>query len=139
MSIEKGVYARLAADTTLRTVILTTDSPPVAKVFAQRIEQEVAPPFIRFFRAATHRPGAISGHNGAVRALIQVDVFATTYGEMKTMMDAVRLSLDGFKGAMGTVTSKGCRILSERDYFDAESELFVGSSDFNIWYVEPTS
>lgn len=139
MSIEKGVYSRLTADSTLAPIVSTTDSPALVKVFAARIDQEVAPPFVRFWRVGVRRPDTLDGHNGSVRATVQVDCFSKTYGEMKSMLDAVRLSLDGFKGTAGTEEVKGSRMISERDFFDEEAELFVGSADFNIWYIETTS
>lgn len=132
MSIEKGVYSRLNADATLTTLVGT-------KVFAGRVDQEVAPPFVMFWRVSGTRPDSLAGHDGMTRALIQVDCFSTTYGQMKSINDAVRLSLDGFKGTMGTETAKACRLVGEREYYDQEAELFVSSLDFSIWYVETTS
>jgi len=134
--IEKGIYARLAADSTLRGIVATSDSPQLIKVFAGRVEQEMSEPYVMFWRVGTNRPNSIAGHNGAVQALIQVDCFATTYGQLKSMMDAIRLSLDGFKGTMGTEDCKASRLVGEREYYDREAELFVGALDFHLWYVE---
>ena len=130
--IEKGVYSRLSTDSTLTAIVGT-------KIFAGRIEQEVSPPFVMFWRVSGSRPDSLTGHNGMTRANIQVDCFATTYGQIKAINDAVRLRLDGFKGTMGTEEAKACRMTGEREYYDQEAELFISSLDFSIWYVETTS
>jgi hypothetical protein len=137
--IEKGVYSRLAADTTLAPLVSTSDSPALIKIFANRVDQEIAPPFVRFFRIFGRRPDTLAGHNGWTQAGIQVDCYAKTYGEVKAMADAVRLSLDGYKGAMGSQVAKACRMTGEREGYHEDAELHLVQLDFNIWYVEATS
>ncbi len=71
------------------------------------------------------------------RPRVQFDVWADTYLEMEAVNDALRNALDGFTGGIGgsppSLIVQGAFLVTERDLFESEPELFRRSADYFIW------
>jgi len=107
---------------------LTAGSPTLAgdRIYAHILPDGTAFPAISFQRVSTAAVNNLAGH--ALRDLvrIQVDVWARTYDEAKTVAAEVRQRMQeaaGFKGLMA----------NEWDDFEPDTELFRVSGDYMVW------
>lgn len=98
--------------------------PAVAMILGQRVWPVLAPasaslPFATWRRTGVTRTQGLSGPIGASTVQLAVDVYATTYEEVREAADAIRSSLDGWGGAVSEYVS--VRNVS----LDSESDGFV--------------
>ena len=98
--------------------------PAVAMSLGQRVWPVLAPasaslPFATWRRTAVTRTQGLGGPIGASTVQLAVDVYATTYEEVREAADAIRSSLDGWGGAVSEYVS--VRNVS----LDSESDGFV--------------
>jgi hypothetical protein len=98
--------------------------PAVAMILGQRVWPVLAPasaslPFATWRRTAVTRTQGLGGPIGASTVQLAVDVYATTYEEVREAADAIRSSLDGWGGAVSEYVS--VRNVS----LDSESDGFV--------------
>ena len=106
---------------------LTAGSPTLAgdRIYAHVLPDGTAFPAISFQRVSTAAVNNLAGH--ALRDLvrIQVDAWATTYDEAKSVAAEVRQRMQtaGFKGLMA----------NEFDDFEPDTELFRVSGDYMVW------
>jgi hypothetical protein len=98
--------------------------PAVAMILGQRVWPVLAPasaslPFATWRRTAVTRTQGLGGPIGASTVQLAVDLYATTYEEVREAADAIRSSLDGWGGAVSEYVS--VRNVS----LDSESDGFV--------------
>ena len=98
--------------------------PAVAMILGQRVWPVLAPasaslPFATWRRTGVTRTQGLGGPIGASSVQLAVDVYATTYEEVREAADAIRSSLDGWGGAVSEYVS--VRNVS----LDSESDGFV--------------
>lgn len=130
---------------------LMTDDATVAALVGTRIYPAIAPqstvtPYIVYQRIATQHLHTMDGIAGLAETTIQIDCYASTYGAVKALADAVRLALDGYTGTpVGDGTVIGGILLDntndnpESPQTGLETILQRVSMDFTIWYEESTS
>jgi hypothetical protein len=98
-------------------------SPAVAILMAKRIYAVVAPqsatyPFATYRRSAVDREQTLVAPMGVPRLSVEVQVFAGTYEQAREAADAVRQTLDGYRGS-----ALGCTV--SQTSLEAESDDFV--------------
>lgn len=74
---------------------------------AFRLYPDLAPagptrPYATMFVVSTTRDRRVTGPGGIARANVQVDAWAETSLSRATVAEALRVALDGFRGAMGS-------------------------------------
>lgn len=134
ITIEEGLKAYLAANAGLLALI-------AGRVYANKIPQGATMPCLTYQRIDSPRIHShdTSGSGGTARPRFQLDCWATTYAASKSISDALRSALNGYKGTMGTVnpvTVQSALIQDERfdDYPDAGLNRI--SCDYVIWHTE---
>lgn len=116
--------------------VLTGYAPLTAlvgqRVFPGRIPQESATPALRYSVISGVPASSLSGAHAdtAKGSRVQVDAYARTYLEARSVADAVQLAL----GDLAQPTpGLSAWLLGERDLFDDVTQLHCVSMDFNVW------
>lgn len=118
--------------------LLTTLLAPVAggRRHWVRAPQKTPPPYIVLNRIGGRRDYHMQGASGLVASRVQIDCYATTYLDAKTLARAVAAILSGYRA--GAI--QGAFLDSERDLPASDSgevnHLFRVSLDFMIHHQE---
>jgi hypothetical protein len=123
------VYKRLT-DTASVTALVGT------RIYPTTVPQQATPPFIRTSLVGTlpidtkNAPADVDQHR------VQIDCIATTYTQALNIAQAVRTSLDRYRGSVtlqsGNVFVDGVRYLMEVANMEFEKDLHAHIIDFQI-------
>jgi hypothetical protein len=69
-------------------------------------------PAISFHRASTEHEHDIAGAVGCARVRMQIDCWSILYEEALEISEAVRTSLQGYRGMIGSVEATSCTLLN---------------------------
>lgn len=106
------------------------------RLYPLTIEQKAELPALTYQRISGPRVRSLKGPSKLAHPRFQIDCWGSTYGSAKTVAQAVRQRLDGYRGLMGS-TSVGEVILeSDTDDFEPDTGLYRVSMDFIIWHKE---
>ena len=130
MSMESDLHSRVTGDGTISGLIGTRFYPEILP------QNPTAPAATYQIISTTVMDHSHDGAGRLLRVRVQVDAYASTYLETITLSDAIRSSLDGFSGTMGSTTVPSCLMAAERAGWDFESALWRRSQDYLIVYVE---
>ena len=133
-TLEAGLFSHLSIDSDISATVGT-------RVYLAIIPQDASLPAITYQRISGSHVRSLEGSSGASEARYQITAWASTGLAAKQLADYVRLSLDGFSGAMGDVTVKRVYLEDDRDQFEPaagnDEERRNGVlMDFSIWYHE---
>lgn len=111
--------------------------PPGRQVSGQSAEY----PCLAYTRISGPRVRTIGGPVGTAHPVFQLDGWASSYAEVLSLMDQVRLALDGYKlsvhGAFGAASVHTCWMEEdEEDDFDKDTKLYRRSAPYKIWHEE---
>lgn len=117
-----------------------------SRVSADALPQSQALPAITY-RVIDTVAGEIlaPGINDVSRARLQVECYASTRGEATELADDVRLSLQSFKGLIGTQQINGITMATGEQYFDdpveagSDSRRYITTQDFFVHYRTTTA
>lgn len=117
------------------------DQPNVAALVGSRIvmlaaAENVRRPLVVLFRSSTRRISSKTGLSGDVRVAVELHCVAADPGGMMAVAEAVRQSLDGFKGDLAGVPVSHVGITNERDAYEPEARLYVRVLSCVCWYSE---
>lgn len=70
------------------------------RVFAQYVPQGASLPCVRYNRVTGTHERHMEGATGLNDLTFQVDIYSQSYSEVKTIGDAIRIGLDGYKGTV---------------------------------------
>lgn len=103
-----GMYSYLSADAGLTAAVggriyptLAPSTAPLPYVVYQRIDEEES--------------GHLGGLSGLSRATYQFNIWGRTEQHVETVLQALKLALDRYRGLMGSVPVVECRITSILD------------------------
>lgn len=136
--IEKWAYAKLSTDAAITAIVGTRIfpfSPP------QKDSSLSDFPRVTYFRVSGERGHSLDGPWGLTTVRLQVDSWALRYEMARALADAVRLSLDGYRGSIADVNVQGVFIDSEQDLTEppqhAEEELvYRVTQDYRVMFEE---
>ena len=122
----------------LVTVLSSVGSPPVALAGGRiypRTPQNATRPFIRYTRISTSRNQSLTGPVGVTEASVQVDCMADTYADAKSLADAVRVVLHGYRGAWGTLRAQLVHLQAENDFSEQDGDKITHwvSQRYQVW------
>ena len=126
--IEAAIRSILIADDTVKA--LTTRVYPVA------LPQSPTYPLILYTKITGMRDHHLQGPSGHAHPRFQIEAWAKTYTEAKTLADAIREALDGYSGTAAGTKIGSCLIESEQDIYESEIEVYRVTSDWFIWHEE---
>lgn len=133
MSLLTDIRARLVAD-------------PGVSALTTRISMSVSNQSDALPRAVLHQIGGRHEHHmaaatGIVQGRVQIDCHAESPVDAEAFGEAVRQSLDGYRGAIGSTFVSTCHLSDERqqttppiDGRDQTGGIFTKQLDFNIGY-----
>lgn len=137
-----GFRGRLVA--TSSVLSLVGGSAEKARIYPLRLPQAGEFPALTYARISGRRDYHMTGASGVAEARLQVDCWAESYGAVKALADAVRLSLSGFRGTVNGVVLQSVFLDVERDAEEpaldaADFKLYRVSQDYMVRYEEATS
>lgn len=103
------------------------------RVYALRAPQNATAPFVVYQRISRENWRSINEPSGIAQALMQVDTYATTYFEAKTLAASIETILDGFRGIVyygndspqDMVRIAGISLQGDTDILDQTDEPFL--------------
>jgi len=107
------------------------------RIYAMHVQQEATMPCITYQRISTER---VLTHDQTSTGLaiprFQFDVYSFRYSEALEIAEALRDALQGYAGAMGTLTTMGVLPMLEQHTEDRDLEVFRLIIDYTIRYEE---
>jgi hypothetical protein len=113
IELEKGLYSLIAG---------ASPQTSAAGRVHPRLPQNVTMPAVRYQRITASRVHALDTTVGVTSATVQVDCFADTYDEAKTLADEVRTILHGYRGAWGTLVARHVSLETESDLYEQDGD-----------------
>lgn len=106
--IEGAIYYLLAADATVSGLVGT-------RIYPNLVPQAASLPAITYQQISGVREHTADGADGIVESRFQINCWASTYTGAKSLSDAVRKELDGYKGTVGSRNILFCFLADEDD------------------------
>lgn len=133
MAFETALVAYLKSKTAITNVIGD-------RIFPQVAPQGTAEPYLVFARISGASGHHMTAADGVQQTRYQFDAYGR-YSQVKEVGEALRQSLDGYRGAIGGEHVQTCHLMDERDlYEEPDDKQQFGthrvSMDFLIAYVE---
>lgn len=129
MKAEKAVYALLAADGGVTTLVST-------RIYPHHLPQGATLEAIAYQLVGTPRELHHEGAETSVESRVQVTCHTETYAEAKVLQDAVRAAANGYTGTPASVTVEKCYTDDGPDDYDSDSGTYQAVIDLLITYQE---
>ena len=129
----------MTLETALRTYTLadaTVTALAGIRMYPRKLPQGPTLPAIVYQRIDTRREHDMQGPDGLPRPRVQVTAWAASVAAAEELAAAVRVRLDGYRGAWGSVTIGSCLCVGERDLDDPETGRSAVAQDYMIQFVE---
>ena len=118
--IEDALYSRLTSDAGVSGIVS-------ARVYPVILAQDAIMPSITYLKVSDSPVIGFGGENSRRNARFQIDCWTTTYSDVKSLEDAIKLAMvDGPDFSTVRITSE--------DLYDNDMKLFRVSTDFSVWY-----
>ena len=127
-TIEKAIRSILVNDSTVKAI--------TTRCYPGKIPQDPTYPLIVYYKVTGMRDHHLQGPSRLAHPRFQVEAWATTYDAAKTLANAIREALDGYKGTVGTVVIGSILIESERDVYEDAVSCHRVIMDFYCWHSE---
>lgn len=139
--IESALYAVLAGNAGVRSLVANATSPTTYRIYPlvipQHVQGEAAQqPSIVYAKDGVDRQVLYSGTGSVVSVSFQIDCYALTHLAAITLAAAVRAALVDYAGVVAGVTIKASMIENEFSTIDAEPGLFRVTQFWTVWHVE---
>ena len=130
MSLETGLRAALLADGTVSGLVGT-------RVYPEVMPHDVTYPAISYQRVSTVRTQFLTGVDDFTQVRLQVDCWASSYADAKSLANAVKSAIDGVR-ALDTETVYHCFMdsMSDLSNFEGDREDRRVSMDFIVYLNE---
>mgnify|MGYP003557028686 CR=1 FL=1 len=127
--VENALVNILKADSAVAALVVT-------RVFFADAPQTPPVPFILMTRVGTQFVHSLNSNAGLSRARIQLDCYAKTQKEARSVGQAVKDAIDTFRGTNSDVIIQGVLLLDSMDGYDESPELRRVTQDYHVWYNE---
>lgn len=123
----------------LRTFLLADST--ITALVGQRVHVDSLPqgsllPALTFLRVSVEHDHDLGGETGLATARFQIDCWASDKEAALALAERVRLRLDGYRGAMGSITVHSVWLDGEREWPEEEEGRVV--QEFLVSYTEVT-
>ncbi len=122
--LEAKLYTALSGSTKI-----TVTSSVSTRIYPLVVPQESKLPVITYTRISGGQQNDLFGYSGIENPRIQIDCWAETYKEVKTIAENVHSVLNA------TTTFKAI-LISDMDFYENDIEIYRESMDFKIWNRE---
>jgi hypothetical protein len=119
--LEESIFAHLSTSTALTAMVST-------RIYPAMLPENCELPALSYQRISNTPQNTMSGHSGLDNPRIQIDCWATSYGDAKAIGDKTRK-------AMGAATTFRALQLSDQDIIEPELEIYRVSMDFSCWFA----
>jgi hypothetical protein len=126
--IEQALRAVLVADVGVSAI--------TTRVYPNYIPQAPTWPLVVYQKVSGERDHDITGPTGKAHPRFQLECWAETYDEAKSLANAVREALDGNTFTEGAVTIGSVVIQTEFDAYEPDVKCHRIVMDFNVWHTE---
>lgn len=134
ISIEAGLYSRLTTDAGI--IAITTN-------IYHRVDQDSVFPCLTYQLISPESLIAHDGMSGIAHPRYQITGWDIDHDVVISLMEKVRISLNGFKGTWGaganTVIIQACLLDGGMDLFEPETQRWFRAQDYFIWHAENIS
>lgn len=130
MSMGAAIVALLEASATVEDVAGD-------RIYPVKLPRGVTLPAITYLTVSAPRDETQQGPSGLVMARVQVSCWGDNYDDSKAVAEAVRRTLDGYRGTSAGTRIDGVRLLNERDDIEAEPGTYQTALDFAVSHAEP--
>jgi len=133
-NIEEAIFDLMRSSLTLNGII-------ESRIYPEVVPQNTALPAVYYTQIAGPRQHTLGSSDDMVPSRWQFTIVGTTYAELRTISDAIRLILDSFSGTVGDVVVQCSHLIDENDLTDIRPgtdklRRYTKAMDFNIWYNE---
>lgn len=132
MTIEVGLVAHLEADAAVAALV-------VARIYPVLLPQNVTYPAISYERVNTDRRYSFDGPSIHIWPFFRIHCWSQSYLQAKSLGEAVRKSLNGFTGTMGTDSVINVEMQNENDLYEPDVDVHRVILDFVIPTTEALS
>lgn len=122
--LESKLYTALSGSTKI-----TVTSSVSTRIYPLIVPQESAMPAITYARVSGGQQNDLTGYSGLENPRIQIDCWATSYKEIKTIAENVH-------AVLYAATTFKAILVSDMDFYESDVELYRESMDFKIWNRE---
>ena len=135
MEIEQALLAKFQATAGITALVGTSTNARI--YYAGRVPQNAICPYIVIQEISALRLHSHNGSSGLVTSRIQISCFDDSYIDVKTLANAVRTAINGFKGLLSTIYVGACIYDNEYDIPDDEATGISGiGTDYKITFNE---
>jgi hypothetical protein len=122
MSVEEKIFSLLTTSTTITATMGN-------RVYPVRAPQNVASPYAVYQRISGGQQNGLSGYLTLENPRIQIDVYSTSYSQVKTLSESVQTQ-------MATSTAFKNTLINDSDLFEDELNVYRITMDFSCWNRE---
>lgn len=127
-TIEEAIHDILVADSSVKAI--------TTRCYPSTLPQNPTYPLILYAKVTGERINDLSGPSGMAHPRFQIEAWAETYAAAKSLANAIRVCLNGYRGTSGTVRIGSFLIQSERDIYEPEAACHRVVMDYTIWHNE---
>jgi len=127
-TIEEAIREILVANSTVKAI--------TTRIYPSTLPQNPIYPLILYIRISGYRDYTLMGPSGMAHPRFQIEAWAETYAAAKSLANAIRVCLNGYRGTSGTVRIGSFLIQSERDIYEPEAACHRVVMDYAIWHNE---
>jgi len=106
------------------------------RLYPMVVPQDAELPAAAYQRISGPREHSHDGATGLARARMQFTVLGSTYENGKDIAEALRGSMDGFSGTMGTVTVDAVLLENDVDAWGTVFDKATVRQDYLFWYQD---
>lgn len=136
MSLDTALYTQLTGSSAVAALVGD-------RVYADQAPQRPTTPYMTYRAVSGEHLFGVGGAIGLVRERVQLDVWSTSSVERRSIVEAIRNLVDGFKGAFGTenLSVRYIELEGPRHVYDPPSDasslgLYRATVDLRIVYAE---
>lgn len=134
MSIESGIYSFLTGSAAIAVIVGD-------RVYPMLIEQGVDYPAITYQEISNSPEHSQDGYSGITYTRVQINCWSITAIGARNLREVVRMRMDGYAGAMGTIVVQSCFWVGGHDIYEPQPGMeqdrrFGKSMDFMVCHVE---
>jgi hypothetical protein len=136
--IENHISELLSTSAAVKALVGGEEDSSKSRVYYMQAVQNGDMPCIVINKISGVRSHVLTGPDGLANPRFQIDSIAKTYTEAKRLADAVRQTLDGYRGTLKETAVHGCSLDNERDIFEnaIQPPLYRIVMDFMVWHSE---
>ena len=125
--IEEAVYYVLSANTDVTASVST-------RIYPKQLPQEAIIPAITFYRMSGTRVHVMGDDVAMEESLVQISIWANSLVQTRVIADAVRVSMQRWRGTYGNITIHDSLLQSEYDDFDDGTEQYECVHEYRIFH-----